>query len=194
VRFGKYALLLLAVILALVSYGGRRVMPPVSGAVLASPIAGQPALVTTAGQGAEGLIVARMADRLALSYSYLFQATTHDLAGENSLIIVIGASPAGMQDISTTPPAEERRVLSLAQAAVTRHIPLIVLHLGGLDRRGGFNDRLIRELVPLASYVLVAGDGNKDGLFTRLTAARHIPLTEVANLNEIEMPLNSIFR
>jgi hypothetical protein len=157
-------------------------------------MATQPVLVTSAGQGAEGLIVARMCDQLDLSYSYLFQATPEDLAGDNSLILVLGASPAGMQDISTSSRAEEQRVLGLAEAAVAQKMPVIIVHLGGVDRRGGFNDRLIRELVPLSSYVLVAGDGDHDGLFTRLAAARDIPLTEVADINEIQIPLNSAFR
>jgi len=194
VRFGKYVLLPLAIILALVAYGNLGFKPAGPEAVLRMPIARQPVLVTSAGQGAEGLIVARICDHLDLSYSYLFQATADDLAGENSLILVLGASPAGMQDLSTSSQEEEQRVLGLAGAAVAQNMPVIVIHLGGVDRRGGLNDRLIRELVPLASYVLVAGDGDQDGLFTRLTVVKHIPLTEVADLNEIEIPLNSAFR
>lgn len=193
-RFGKYALLPVAVILVLIAYGSQGFQPPVSGAVLDLPIARQPVLVTTAGQGAEGLIVAQMCDQLDLSYSYLFQATAEDLAGENSLLLVVGVSPVGMQDISTNPQAEERRALGLVRKAVSLHIPVIIVHLGGISRRGGLNDVLIRKLVPFASYVLVVGNGNYDGLFTALTAAKHIPLTEVADLNEIEVPLNSAFR
>ncbi|HUW66284.1 MAG TPA: DUF6305 family protein [Spirochaetia bacterium] len=192
-RYGKYVLLLLAVILALVSYSRPAFEAARSDQALKASIARQPVLVTTAGQGTEGLIVASMFYRLDLSYSYLFQATPEDLAGENSLVLVLGASPAGMQDISTSPGEEERRVLRLAKEAVSQHIPVIIVHLGGTDRRGGLNDRLIRELVPLASYVLVAGDGNYDGLFSRLTAAKHIPLTEVADFDALEAPLNFAF-
>jgi len=193
-RPAKYLLLIPPLVLMLVASATPSYRAADSYPNLPFPIAREPIVVTTAGMGAEGLIVARMCDQLDLDYAYLFQATGEDLPPKGSLIVVVGVSPAGMASIGTTAAAEEQRVLELADTAVAHDIPLIVVHLGGRDRRGGLNDRFIRDLVPKASYVLVAGGGNYDGLFSRLTLAGHIPLTEVADINDIEVPLNSAFR
>ncbi|WP_151191885.1 DUF6305 family protein [Desulfotomaculum copahuensis] len=190
----KYILLAVALLLAINALTGRRHQNTYTYPNLPAPIAREPVLVTTAGLGAEGLIVAKMCEQLNLDYDYHYQGTPADLADKESLILVLGVSPAGISSIYTTADDEKNRVLNLVDYAADRHIPIIVVHPGGMDRRGGLNDQLINAVVPLASYVLVAGDGDQDGLFTRLTRARNIPLTEVAGINELEVPLNSAFR
>ena len=193
-RWGKYIFLLSALLLVLSSLVGYRHRYAYTIPNLPAPIAGEPVLVTTAGLGAEGLIVARMCSQLNLDYDYFFESTPYDLEGKKCLIVVLGVSPAGISSIYTTPGEEEKRILKLVHFAVQQHIPIIAVHLGGMDRRGGLNDRLIEAVVPLASYVLVAGDGDEDGIFTRLTRARNIPLTEVADINDLRIPLDSAFR
>lgn len=193
-RPGKYALLVIALLLVISALTGHRRQNMYTYPNLPAPIAKEPVLVTTAGLGAEGLIVAKICDQLNLDYDYRYQGTPADLEDKESLILVLGVSPAGISSIYTTPEEEKTRVFNLVDYAADRHMPIIVVHLGGMDRRGGLNDRLINTVVPLASYVLVAGDGDQDGLFARLTRARNIPLTEVAGINELKVPLNSAFR
>lgn len=190
----KYSFLLVLFLLILSGPVNHRNIPVNSYPALPVPIARERVLVTSAGQGAEGLIVAKMCDQINLEYDFRYQGTPADSADKNSLILVVGVSPAGMGSIYTTPGEEERRVLMIVQDAYRKHKPIIVMHLGGRERRGGLNDRLIKAVVPLSSYVLVAGNGNHDDLFTRLTREQNIPLTEVAGINELKIPLNSAFR
>ena len=66
------------------------------------------------------------------------------------------------------------------------------MHIGGEDRRGPTS----QDFVPYADqvdYMIVKSDGNQDGYFTRLCAAKNIPLYTIENTRDIEGVLKEIF-
>ncbi|MHB1167585.1 MAG: DUF6305 family protein [Carboxydocellales bacterium] len=161
---------------------------------LPRPIAGERALVTTAGQGLDGLIVAKYASKLNIRNYYRHRAEPVDLQDVNSLIITLGFSPAGLEAAYMDVAKEKQRLKDLVRAAVQAKKPIILIHLGGMGRRSPLNDETAWELAAQASYLVVVKESNQDGFFAKLAREKHLPFTEVASLEGIKVPLNSVFR
>ncbi len=161
---------------------------------LPRPIAGERALVTTAGQGLDGLIVAKYATKLNIKNYYRHRAEPVDLQDVNSLIITLGFSPTGLEAAYMDLAKEKQRLKELVGAAEKAKMPIILIHLGGMERRSPLNDETARELAEQTSYLVVVKESNQDGFFTGLAREKHLPFTEVSSLEGIKVPLNSAFR
>ena len=188
-----YLLLIIVVILGLTSFPQdrrvRSLMPH-----LPAPIASEKALVTPAGQGPEGLIVSEICDTLNIDNSFMYWAEPQDLQGFSSLIIALGFSKQGLYSLHKEEEEEIARVSQLVQAAEQQNIPVVLIHLGGPDRRGAVNDALAEILAAAADYIIVTQDGERDGFFTALAEANNIPVTVVNGVTAVKVPLNSVFR
>jgi hypothetical protein len=58
----------------------------------------------------------------------------------------------------------------------------MAVHVGGESKRGpagSDNERMIDAVAPLADYIVVTKDSNKDGRFTKIAQAKKIPITEI---------------
>ncbi len=161
---------------------------------LPAPIAKEKVLVTPAGQGTEGLIISELSDVLNIRNHYMFWAEPQDLNGYNTLVLVLGFSKQGLYSIHKTPEDEIQRVKSLVTAAHKIGMPVVMLHIGGQDRRRQVDDRTAELIAPMLSYIIVTQDGERDRFFTRLAAKNKIPLTVVKDVKEIKVPFNSVFR
>lgn len=73
-------------------------------------------------------------------------------------------------------------------------VKVLTMHVGGSARRGELSDRFIAAVVPRSGHVVVASDGNADGLFTRLTSQHRVTLESVERLSDLEQVLRRIFR
>lgn len=161
---------------------------------LPRPIAAERALVTTAGQGLEGLIVAKYANKLNIPNYYRHRAEAVDLQDVNSLIITLGFSANGMESAYTDPEKEKERLEALVAEAAKDKKPVILMHIGGMERRSPLNDRTAEWLMETADYLIVVRDGNKDGFFSQLARTKKVPFTAVGTLEQIKVPLNSAYR
>ncbi len=184
--------------LALAVAGGCGVNPESSSERgipnLPRPIARERVLVTTAGQGLEGLIVAKYAETLNIKNYYRHRAEHVDLQDVNSLIISLGFSPSGLEAAYMDVSDENQRIKNLVMAAGKAKIPIILLHLGGMERRNTLNDEIARIVATQASYLIVVQDSNQDGFFTGLARENQLPYTVVSVMEGIKVPLNSVFR
>jgi hypothetical protein len=99
-----------------------------------------------------------------------------------AVIFAIGASLKGMGASGLTLDAEEARLKKLIALCKQKKIFVMAVHIGGESKRGpagSDNERMIDAVAPLADYIVVTKDSNKDGRFTKLAAAGKIPLTEI---------------
>ena len=71
---------------------------------------------------------------------------------------------------------------------------IIGLHVGGEGRRGDLSDKFLTDTVPACDDVIVVADGNKDGLFTKLTGNGKIPLDSVEKITKVGEPLAKAFK
>jgi hypothetical protein len=99
-----------------------------------------------------------------------------------AVIFAIGASLKGMGASGLTLESEEARLRKIIEYCKQKKIFVMAVHIGGESKRGpagSDNERMIDAVAPLADYIVVTKDSNKDGRFTKLAAAKKIPLTEI---------------
>ena len=99
-----------------------------------------------------------------------------------AVIFAIGASLKGMGASGLTLESEEARLKKVIESCKQKKIFVMAVHIGGESKRGpagSDNERMIDAVAPLADYIVVTKDSNKDGRFTKLAAAKKIPLTEI---------------
>jgi hypothetical protein len=99
-----------------------------------------------------------------------------------AVIFAIGASLKGMGASGLTLDSEEARLKKVIELCKQKKIFVMAVHIGGESKRGpagSDNERMIDAVAPLADYIVVTKDSNKDGRFTKLAQAKKIPITEI---------------
>jgi hypothetical protein len=99
-----------------------------------------------------------------------------------AVIFAIGASLKGMGASGLTLDSEEARLKKVIELCKQKKIFVMAVHIGGESKRGPVgsdNERMIDAVAPLADYLVVTKDSNKDGRFTKIAQAKKIPLTEI---------------
>ncbi|WP_027364492.1 DUF6305 family protein [Desulfotruncus alcoholivorax] len=159
------------------------------------PIAKKRALVTPVGQSTDGLIVSEMLRELNISHSFRRAATGEDLTQwYESLVLVLGYSDTGLHKVGLSMDDEIKRVQGLISAARQKGCAVIVIHLGGKNRRNSKDDILINEFAAQANYLVVVKESDFDKLFSRIAAERGTPFTVSPGILYLKPPLNSAFR
>jgi hypothetical protein len=153
-----------------------------------------PLLLTSAGQGPDAQLASVLARRAGIEHKLSNLATTADLTGVKSLGIVVGASLKGLGAAGIDTNREKERVRALVAEANRRNIPVLFFHLGGDQRRGQLTDEFISEYMPAARWALVVKSGNNDGLMTRISKERNIPLHEVERTVDGSEVLRAAFK
>jgi hypothetical protein len=99
-----------------------------------------------------------------------------------AVIFAIGASLKGMGASGLTLDSEESRLKKVIEFCKQKKIFVMAVHIGGESKRGpagSDNERMIDAVAPLADYLVVTKDSNRDGRFTKIAQAKKIPLTEI---------------
>lgn len=99
-----------------------------------------------------------------------------------AVIFAIGASLKGMGASGLTLDSEEARLKKLIAYCKSKKIFVMAVHIGGESKRGpagSDNERMIDAVAPLADYIVVTKESNKDGRFTKLAQANKVPITEI---------------
>ncbi len=169
---------------------------------LAAPAAGAPAftadppvLLTSAGQSADLQIVKILLERLRLpDVATKPLARVEDVRDIRTLVVAVGGSSKGLGAAGIDADQEMARVAALLVRAQEAGVKVLTLHVGGNARRGELSDRFIAAVVPRSGHVIVASDGNADGLFTRLATQHRVTLESVERLSDVEPVLRRIFR
>jgi len=154
----------------------------------------QPALITSAGQSAEGLQASVLAKKAEIKADLVKFATGEDLENHKTLILVLGASMKGLGAAGLDTNKEKERIVQLLGEAKKKNIPILCLHIGGEARRGQLTDEMIGEYLPSARAAIVVKSGNKDGIFTKICKEKKIPLIEVEKILDVVVPLKAAFK
>ena len=99
-----------------------------------------------------------------------------------AVIVAIGASLKGMGASGLTVESEAARVRKLLEYCREKKILVIAVHVGGESKRGpagSDNERMIDAAAPLADFLIVTADSNKDGRFSKIAQEKKIPLTVI---------------
>lgn len=148
------------------------------------PQAGEPLLITNAGQGPGGkmgrLLISRA--QVVENYDYNAEPTPEDLTAKDykSLFVVIGSSAKGLGASGITIAEEIARLDKMMAEAKDLGMQIFAIHIEGEARRGkegSANEQSIDAIAPHADHIIVVKASNKDDRFTDIADNNDIPLT-----------------
>ncbi len=164
------------------------------------PAAGQsaytarlPMAITSCGQSADALTVSLLSKRMRLEHTFEPVLKPETLAKVRTLVIVVGGSLKGLGEAGTDEKRELARVGALLPKARRAGVAVIAVHVGGAARRGPVSDRFIELVIGQADFIIVTEAGNQDGLFTKVSRARSVPVVIVAQPAEVGRELKALF-
>lgn len=162
---------------------------------LKAPIAEKPAVLTSSGQSADIEMVKVLLDRAKIPYKMDAKLNAQGLVatGAKSLILVLGGSSKGLGAAGISAQAEIDRTKTLIAEAKKQGMKIIGLHIGGEGRRGELSDKFLVDTVPVCDYVIVVAEGNKDGMFNKLTGSK-VVLDTVEKISKVSDPLTKAFK
>ncbi len=153
-----------------------------------------PVAMTCPGQAPEGQLVKLIFGRLKTPIKYDPFMEPKDVGGSKTLIIILGGSGKGLGSAGVNLQDEMKRADALVAEANKQKIKLVGIHSGGEDRRGEVSTKLIDLVAPKMSYLIVREDGNKDGLFTKLSGEKKIPLTLIKGTQDLSDVFKELFK
>jgi Domain of unknown function (DUF6305) len=152
-----------------------------------------PVLVTSIGQSLDAFQVQLAVKRAGVAFEYDAHAEPPALANAKTLFLAVGASLKGFGDAGITIKDELARTTHLLDEARKRGIYIVVLHMGGEERRDALSNQLIELAAPAANRLIIRNDSNADGVFTKIATAGKIPLTVLENTVALRETLKEMF-
>jgi hypothetical protein len=157
------------------------------------PKASQPVLVTSLGQSLDAFQVQLAVRRSGIKFKYDPRAEVDQLDGVKTLFLAVGASLKGFGDAGITIKDELARAGHLLDAAKSRGILIVVLHMGGEERRDALSNQLIELTAPRAQQLIIRDDSDADGLFAKIAKDNKIPLATIDAVTNLKQPLQDMF-
>jgi hypothetical protein len=157
------------------------------------PKAAAPVLVTSLGQSLDAFQVQLAVRRAGIAYKYDVRAEADQLADAKTLFLAVGASLKGFGEAGITIKEELARAGQLLDAAKSRGIFVVVLHVGGEERRDALSNQLIELTAPRAQHLIVRNDSDADGMFAGIAKKGNIPLVVIDNVINLKQPLQDLF-
>lgn len=152
-----------------------------------------PVLVTSLGQSLDAFQVQLSLKRAQVEFDYDPVAPIDKLAGKKTLFLAIGASVKGFGTAGISFEDELRRGNALVAAAQAAKLPIVVLHVGGADRRDNLTNQLIDVFAPKANALILKNDSDADGKFKAIAEAGRIPVLTFDNVLNLRRPFQEMF-
>jgi Domain of unknown function (DUF6305) len=172
----------------------------VIAAASSSPVGAQekpkpspPVLVTSIGQSLDAFQIQLTVRRAGIAYKYDARADVDALADVKTLFLGVGASLKGFGEAGITIKDELARAALLLDAAKSRGIFIVVLHVGGEERRDALSNQLIELTAPRAQRLIIREDSDADGTFARIAKDGNIPLVVIDNVINLRPKLQELF-
>ncbi len=157
------------------------------------PKAAPPVLVTSLGQSLDAFQIQLVVRRMGVAFQYDPRAEVDKLAEVKTLFLAVGASLKGFGEAGITIKDELARAGQLLDAAKSRGIFIVVLHMGGEERRDALSNQLIELAAPRAHELIIREDSDADGMFAGIAKAGKIPVVTVDNVLNLKQPLQELF-
>jgi hypothetical protein len=152
-----------------------------------------PMVITSCGQSPDAYTVSLLSKRIKLEHTFDNVVKPETLKPGSTLVVVMGGSAKGLGEAGIDEKGEIARVAALLTKAKALKITIVAAHIGGESRRGPLSDKFIDPVASRADYFVVTEDGNKDGIFTRLSKSRGVPLVVVKQLVDVGKELRALF-
>jgi len=161
---------------------------------LPAPIGDERMLITSAGQATEGKVFSYITKDLHLEGDYRPRALATDLYDYNTLVMVAGYSPHGLNQTYRSIEDEKKRVHRLLHEAQRSSIPKILIHMGGAARDDEVTWSIIEESMHHVEYVIGFREMKQKKELVSLADKYNVPVTLVDEMEDLRTPFNSVFR
>ncbi|MBP7892267.1 MAG: hypothetical protein KA063_01860 [Firmicutes bacterium] len=157
----------------------------------------KPILLTSIGQSAEASMIKQLCVRGKIPFELNALAKAGELAGGDkqpkysALVAIVGGSAKGLGAAGINKEQELERSVAMLEKARSLQMNIVIMHVGGLERRGDLSDAFIRAALPYASQVILVEAGDQDGLFEQVLAGKKVPITKVTRISETLEPLRT---
>ena len=157
----------------------------------------KPILLTSIGQSAEASMIKQLCVRGKIPYELNALAKAEGLAGADkqpkysALVAVVGGSAKGLGAAGINKEQELERSLALLEKARSLRMNIIIMHVGGVERRGELSDAFIRAALPYAAQVILVEAGDQDGLFEQVLAGKKVPIIKVTRISDTLEPFRT---
>lgn len=151
-----------------------------------------PYSIASIGQSIDQVIFETILDNASILYDANPLALPNDLENSKTIFLIIGASKKGLSHSGITIDDELSRIkkLSDSKAADSTYV---LIHMGGVSRRGEESDKLINESLKLSDALIVVEDGDFDSIFYNYAKEHSIPYSNVKDVNDLQSLLIDIF-
>ncbi len=175
--------------------GAGAAVAATSGVAIAqqAPKAAPPILVTSLGQSLDAFQIQLAVKRAGIPFQYDSHAEADALADAKTVFFAVGASLKGFGDAGITIKDELARTTHMLEEAKKRGIYIVVLHMGGEERRDALSNQLIELAAPRAHRLIIRNDSDADGLFAKIAKDNKIPVTVLESVVELKDPLKEMF-
>lgn len=138
-----------------------------------------PILLTSVGQSPDCNTVKVLAQKAKLeNVTYKPMATEADLGDAKTLLVTVGVSHKGFGVAGVNLDTESARAKALFNAAKAKHIPVILIHIGGVEGREAMSQQMLDAVTPSGDAFLVYSQGNADGYFNKAAGSKPLILVE----------------
>lgn len=159
--------------------------------------AGVPTYITTVGQADLALALGVLKKIPAASeVQSSSDLKAEDIATDGVkplVLLVVGGSGKGLGGAGVSVASESQRAANFVSAADEGKISLVVLHIGGEERRGENTDPILNVACPGADLMIVVNGGNFDGYFSKSSETNNVPLYLYSGLANLVAPLTHIY-
>lgn len=159
--------------------------------------AGVPTYITTVGQADLALalgVLKRVPAASEVQSSSDLEAADVVADGVKPLVLlVVGGSGKGLGGAGVSVASESQRAADFVTAADEGKISLVVLHIGGHDRRGDNTDPILDVACPGADLLIVIEGGNADSYFTNSAKTNNVPLYLYSGLAKLVDPFTVLY-
>jgi hypothetical protein len=136
-----------------------------------------PAMVTSIGQSLDAFSVQLAVKRAGVEPEYDAHMHPEDVtAGDaKTIFLAVGASVKGFGEAGISIEQEIARTTKIIDAAKAKKMKVVMIHLGGKDRRDDLSDQLIKLVAPRSDVIIVVPGSDDDMLIKNIADKGGIP-------------------
>lgn len=127
----------------------------------------QPILLTSLGQAADVHTMSVLAKRAKVPVDYKTFATGAEAANYKTLFVCVGVSLKGFGSAGVNLETETARANEIFANAKKAGAYVILVHIGGSERRDQMSNKMLEVAMPHADGYIVYEQANDDGYFTK---------------------------
>jgi hypothetical protein len=136
-----------------------------------------PVIVTSIGQSLDAFSVQLAVKRAGVEPEYDNHMTADEVAKSDAktVFLAVGASVKGFGEAGISIDQEVARTTKILDAAKTKGMKVVMIHLGGKDRRDDLSDQLIKVVAPRSDVIIVVPGSDDDGMIKGIADKAGIP-------------------